>query len=343
MALQLGVGLPHSRNLAHIVDTAVAAEELGYDSVWVPEAYGSDAVTMLSFIAARTTTIKLATAVLQLFARTPANTAMTAMTLDELSGGRVVLGLGSSGPQVVEGWHGVPFDQPIARTREYVELVRTIIRRDGPVAFEGRFYTVPLQRPDGPPVRAMRSSMHPNRPAIPVYIAANGPRNLALTAEIADGWLPTLYAPEHHATLAGPLDDGRARRHPALAPLEISAGVEVHLGDDLDTCRDAARPYLALYIGGMGTKDQNFYNNLVTRYGYGAAAAKVQELYLSGRIGEAEAALPDELIDLLALVGPPARVQERLRSWSDSPVDRLLVKSTDIATLRQVRILVDGL
>lgn len=337
MSLKLGVALPHSRDLAAIVDAAVTAEELGYDSAWAPEAYGSDAVTVLSFIAARTSRISVASGVLQMPARTPASTAMTAMSLDELSGGRVVLGLGTSGPQVVEGWHGVPFDKPVARTREYVELVRSFIAREVPVDFAGRFYNVPLR----PELKAMRSSMHPYRSRIPIYLAANGPRNVALTAEIADGWLPTLYAPEHHDTLAAALDDGRARRDPALPPLEISAGVEVHIGDDLDACRDAARPYLALYIGGMGTKEQNFYNAVVTRYGYGSAAEKVQELYLTGRKAEAEAALPDELVDLLAVVGPPERVRQRLRAWRDAPVDRLLVRGSDIDTLRQVKALAD--
>jgi F420-dependent oxidoreductase-like protein len=325
------------------VELAVAAESLGYESVWVPEAYGSDAVTMLAYIAARTTTIQLGSAVLQMAARTPANTAMTAMTLDVLSGGRTLLGLGSSGPQVVEGWHGVPFDHPVGRTREYVELVRAVIRRDGPLSFAGRYYSVPLHRGDAEPRRPLRSSMHPQRPAVPVFIAANGPRNVALTAEIADGWLPSMYVPEHHDVFAPALEEGAERRDPALGALQVTASLEVHIGADLDTCRDAARPNLALYIGGMGSKEQNFYNAQVTRYGYGAVAQEVQELYLSGHRREAEAALPDELIDKIALVGPPEVVRTRLRAWDASLVDRLIVKTDEVSTLQQVRQLADEL
>lgn len=343
MALRLGVTMTHSRDLAGIVQTAVLADELGFESVWVPEAYGSDAVTVLSYIAARTTRIKLGTGVLQLFARTPASTAMTAMALDELSGGRVLLGLGSSGPQVVEGWHGVPFDAPIGRTKEYVEIVRTIVRREEPLTYEGRFYRVPFRPEGGSPARPMRSSMHPFRPAIPVYVAANGPRNVALMAEIADGWLPFLYSPDHHHAIAPMLEDGFARRDPDLPPLTIATSVAVHIGDDLDACRDAARPTLALYIGGMGTKERNFYNDLVVRYGFATAAAEVQDLYLAGRVAEAERALPTELIDLLTIVGPPDRVKARLRDWAASPIDELLVKTPDVETLRQVKALFDEL
>ena len=335
--------MTHSRNLAGIVETAVVAEELGFDSVWVPEAYGSDAVTVLSFIAARTSKIQLGTGVLQLFARTPANTAMTAMALDELSHGRLLLGIGSSGPQVVEGWHGVPFDAPVGRTREYVDIVRTIVRREAPLSYQGRHYAVPLQRDGEAPLKAMRSSMHPFRPTIPIYVAANGPRNVALTAELADGWLPFLYSPEHHDAIAPVLEEGLGRRDPSLPPLTIASSVAVHIGDDLDACRDAARPVLALYIGGMGTKERNFYNDLVVRYGYASAAAQVQDLYLSGRVADAERAIPTELVDLLTIVGPPERVKARLRVWADSPVDQVLVKTPDVETLRRVRALFDEL
>jgi len=341
MALRLGVGLHHSRNLHGAVDLAVAADDLGYESAWIPEAYGSDVVSVLGYIAARTTSISLGTGIMQMVARTPTSTAMTAMTLDELSGGRVILGLGVSGPQVVEGWHGVSFDKPLARTREYVEIVRTVVRRAEPLTYAGKIYNIPLD-PEGA-FPALKSSMHPFRPEIPIYLAANGPKNLALTAEIADGWLPSLYAPEQADLVAEQLEVGLAKRDPALGPLSIATNVQAFIGDDIDACRDLARPYLALYIGGMGSRERNFYKDVVTRFGYGEAADVVQDLYLSGRQKDAAAAVPDELVDKLALVGPEGAVRERLKVWDDSTVDRLMIKTSDIATLETIRRLVDEL
>jgi F420-dependent oxidoreductase-like protein len=341
MALRLGVGLHHSRDLLGAVDVAVAAEELGYENAWIPEAYGSDAVTVLAYIAARTSSISLGTGILQMVARTPTNTAMTAMTLDELSGGRTILGLGVSGPQVVEGWHGESFDKPLARTREYIEIIRTVVRREEPLAFAGKVYNIPRNPERAFP--ALKSSMRPTRPAIPIYLAANGPKNLALTAEIADGWLPSLYCPEQHHLVEEQLAVGLDKRDPELGPLSIATNVQAFVGDDIDACRDLARPYLALYIGGMGSRESNFYKDVVTRFGYGEAADVVQDLYLSGRQKDAAAAVPDELVDLLALVGPRDVVRERLRVWDESGVDRLMIKTSDVRTLEAIRQLADEL
>jgi F420-dependent oxidoreductase-like protein len=339
MTIKLAVALHHSRDLHGAVEAAVVADRLGYDSVWMPEAYGSDAVTMLAYLAARTSTIKLASGVLQMPARTPANVAMTAMTLDELSEGRLILGLGVSGPQVVEGWHGVPYGKPLAMTREYVEIIRTILRREGPLRFHGKVFHIPLTDAHPP----LKSSMRPRRVDVPIVLAANGPKNIALAAEIAEGWLPTMYAPEHDDVVAGPIEDGLARRDPTLGAFEITTGVQAYVGDDVDACRDLARPYLALYIGGMGSREKNFYKDIVTRYGYGDAADVIQDLYLTGRQQEAAAAIPDELVDLLSLVGPKERVRDRLAVWSESRIDSLIIRSTDVATLETVKAIADTL
>jgi len=340
MTIKLAVALNHSRDLQGAVATAIVADQLGYDSVWMPEAYGSDAVTMLSFIAARTSNVKLATGVLQMPARTPANTAMTAMTLDELSEGRLILGLGVSGPQVVEGWHGVPYRKPLAMTREYVEIIRRILKREEPLHFEGNLFRIPLDPETAVP---LKSSMRPRRADVPIVLAANGPKNIALAAEIADGWLPTLYAPEHDDVVAGPVAEGLARRAPDLGPFTVTTGVQAYIGDDIDRCRDLARPYLALYIGGMGSREQNFYKDIVTRYGYGDAAATIQDLYLGGRQQDAAAAIPAELIDKLSLVGPREVVRDRLAAWDESRIDTLIIRSADPTTLETMRSIVDDL
>jgi F420-dependent oxidoreductase-like protein len=241
---------------------------------------------------------------------------------------------------VVEGWHGVPYGKPLAMTREYVEIVRHIVRRDERLRFEGTVFRVPLDPATAPP---LKSSMRPRRREIPIYLAANGPRNIALTAEVADGWLPTMYAPEHDDVVAGPLADGLARRDSALGPLIITTTVQAFVGPDVDACRDLARPYLALYIGGMGSREKNFYNDIVTRYGYGAAAREVQDLFQDGRHRDAAAAVPDELVDKLALVGPPERIRERLLAWQDSRIDRLVLRTDDVTVLETVRELIDTL
>jgi F420-dependent oxidoreductase-like protein len=300
------------------------AERLGFDSVWSAEAYGSDAVTLIAWTAARTERIGIGTAIMQMPAQTPAATAMTAITLDHLSGGRFRLGLGVSGPQVSEGWHGVPFGRPLERTREYVQIVRTILRREAPLEFHGNHYDIPVRGGTflGKPLRTI---VHPLRPDLPIYLAAIGPRNVALAAEIADGWLPTFYAPAHGHLFAEPLEEGLSRSGRNRKALDIAPFAPVVLGDDVQACRDMVKPALALYVGGMGARGRNFYNDLVSRYGYEGEAKLVQDLYLEGRKGEAAGAIPDALVDDVALVGPRERIAERLQLWKESDVDTLIV------------------
>ncbi len=311
------------------VPLALEAERLGFDSVWTAEAWGSDAVTILSWIGARTQRIGLGTAAMQIPARTPATTAMTAITLDHLSGGRFRLGLGSSGPQIALGWHGVDNGRPLERTREYVEIVRSIVRREAPLEFHGRHYDIPLG--DAKP---MRTIVHPLRAELPVYLAALGPRNIALAAEIADGWLPLLLSPEHVEVFRPHLDVGFARTARDTAGFDVAPIVKVALGDDVETCRDAVRAFLALYIGGMGPRDANFYNRLVSRYGYEEEAARIQEAYLGGRKREAEAGLSDALIDELTLVGPRERVADRLAAWGEAGATTLIVVTDSVDAIR---------
>jgi F420-dependent oxidoreductase-like protein len=302
------------------------ADRVGIDSVWAAEAYGSDAVTVLSFLAARTKRVKLGSAILQMPARTPANTAMTAMTLDALSGGRFVLGLGMSGPQVVEGWHGVAYGKPLGRTREYVEIVRRAIERREPLEYEGQHYQIPYHGPDATGLgKPLKSILHPVRERIPIYLAAIGPRNVALAAEIADGWLPMFYSPDREAVFEEHIAAGLAAAGRGPEDLEIAATVMVAAGDDLDACRDRLRPYLALYIGGMGARHRNFYNDLARRFGFEEAAEQVQDLYLDGKRVEAAAAVPDALVDEVALAGPLDRILDRLERWKASRIDTLIL------------------
>lgn len=328
MRLGLHIGYSGAR-MGEVLPLVERADALGYDSVWAAEAYGSDAVTVLAYLAARTSHIRLGSAVLQMPARTPANTAMTAMTLDALSGGRLLLGLGLSGPQVVEGWHGVSYAAPLARTREYVGIVRTILSRAEPLVHEGRHYQIPYRGADatgrGKP---LRSILHPLRADLPIYLAAIGPRNVALTAEIADGWLPVFYSPEREDVHAAALAEGLARSGRGIDDLEICANVPVAVGDDIGACRDRLRPVLALYLGGMGAKDRNFYADLAGRYGFAAEAQEIQRCYLEGRRADAVAAVPDALIDEVCLVGPLAAIRDRLDAWRASRVD-VLTLSTD--------------
>jgi F420-dependent oxidoreductase-like protein len=321
-------------------EVAREAEMLGYDSVWVAEAYGSDAATVLAWLAAATTRIRLGTAILQIPARSAAMTAMTAATLDQLSGGRLLLGLGASGPQVSEGWHGVRFGRQLQRTREYTSVVRMALARQ-PVAIDGETLTLPL--PDGPG-KALKLTIAPVQERIPILLAALGPRNVALAGEIADGWLPIFFAPEHAASLCAPLADGAARAGRSLDGFRICPTVCLAVDDDVAAARDLIRPYLALYVGGMGSREQNFYNRLAASYGFADAARRVQELYLAGRKAEAAAALPDELIDQVALVGPPDRIWERLRAYRDCGVDTLIVAPMAPGTFerrRQLRLVAE--
>ncbi|HEX2069033.1 MAG TPA: LLM class F420-dependent oxidoreductase [Actinomycetota bacterium] len=309
------------------------AERLGFDSVWSAEAYGSDAVTLITWAAARTERIGVGTAVMQIPARTPAATAMTAITLDHLTSGRFRLGLGVSGPQVSEGWHGVPFDAPLQRTREYVEIVREILRREKPLEFHGEHFDVPVQGGTGLG-KPLKTFVHPLRSDLPIYLAAIGPKNIALAAEIADGWLPTFYAPAHADVFAASIEEGLRRGGRDRSDFDVAPFVPVLVGDDIQACRDLVKPMLALYVGGMGARGRNFYNTLVSRYGYDAEAAKVQDLYLEGRKGEAAAAVPDGLVDDVALVGPKERITEQLQLWRDAGVDTLIAGAFQSEALR---------
>jgi F420-dependent oxidoreductase-like protein len=314
-----GLGLGAAEQLELVQE----AERLGYDSVWTAEAYGSDAVTILAWLAAQTERIKLGSAILQMPGRSAAMTAMTAATLDQLSGGRVLLGIGTSGPQVAEGWHGQRFGRQLQRTREYVEVVRMALRRER-VRFAGETIELPL--PDGPG-KALKLTIAPVQERIPVYIAAIGPKNTTLTAEIADGWIPTLFSPEHVAEFRPLLEEGftQAGDGKSFADFDIAPTVQTLVSDDRAAARDAMRPFLALYVGGMGSRKQNFYNALVQRYGFEDAAQQVQDLYLEGRKEEAAAALPGELIDAVSLCGPADVVRDRLAMFRDAGVGTLMV------------------
>ena len=310
-----GMGLTREDQLAIVLE----AERLGYDSVWTAEAYGSDAATILGWIAGQTTTIRIGSAIFQMPGRSPAMTAMTAATLDQLSDGRMILGIGSSGPQVAEGWHGQRFAHQIQRTREYVAVVRQALSRER-LEFHGETLELPL--PDGPG-KALKLTIAPVQERIPIYLAAIGPNNTRLAGEVADGWIPTLFSPEHVAEFRPLLEEGAARAGRDLNGFDIAPTVQVFVTDDLAGARDAMRPFIALYVGGMGSRKQNFYNQLVQRYGFEDAAREVQDLYLDGKREEAMAKLPDELIDLVALAGPPDHVRERLAVYRDAGVGTL--------------------
>jgi F420-dependent oxidoreductase-like protein len=334
--MRLGLSLGFMKAIEDPTPLVQEAETLGYHSVWVAEAWGSDAVSTLGWIAARTKRIGIGSAILQMPARTPAMTAMTAATLDGLSEGRFLLGLGVSGPQVIEGWHGVPYDKPLQRTREYVEIVRAILRRDGPLEHRGAHYQIPLQGGTGlgKPLKLM---VRPRRSDIPIYLAAIGPRNTALAAEIADGWLPIFYSPFHREVFEEHLKAGLAGRTDAAKDrFDIAPTVGVSLGDDLDRCWESQKPNLALYIGGMGARGKNFYFDLACRYGYAREARMIQELFLGGKKAEATAAVPNELVDEVCLCGPPPRVAERLAAWREAGVGTLLCAIKDRATLRAI-------
>lgn len=300
---------------------AMAADRLGLAVAWVAEAYGSDAASMLGYLAARTERIDLGAAVFQIPGRSPALTAMTAATLDVLSGGRFRLGLGVSGPQVSEGWHGVRFADPLGRTREYVEIVRLALRRDR-VHYAGRHFALPL--PDGPG-KALRLAIHPAREQLPIYLAALGPRNLELAGELADGWLAFLLSPEYAAEQLAAIAVGRARAHRDLAGFDVAATVPLAVGPDPAACAELVRPHTALYVGGMGGRGNNVYHRLVSRMGFGPAADRIQERYLAGDVPGARAAVPLELIDATALLGPAERIAEQIRRYAEAGVTTLSV------------------
>jgi F420-dependent oxidoreductase-like protein len=343
--MRLGLNLGYwGTKLAGETTLVTEAERLGYHSVWTAEAYGSDAVTPLAYLAARTDRIKLGSGILQMPARTPAMTAMTAATLDEMSHGRFLLGLGVSGPQVVEGWHGRPYGKPLGVTREYVEIVRKILARDEPVEYDGEYYQMPYRGPGSTGVgKALRLISKPRNPDLPIYLAAIGPNNVRLTAEIGDGWLPVFYSPDQAGAIFRPLlDEGFARsgEEHKSDRFDTAVSVFVSLDDDLGRARLAAKPMISLYIGGMGAKGKNFYHDLAHRYGYGDAADRIQELYLEGRTMDAMRAVPDELVDEVSLVGPRDRIAERLEVWEGAGVTTLIAATTDLPTVRTLAELV---
>jgi F420-dependent oxidoreductase-like protein len=319
---------PPGTSPLELIELAQEAERLGYDSAWAAEAWGTDAVSVLAWLAALTTKIKIGSAILQIPARTPANTAMTAATLDLLSNGRFLLGLGTSGPQVVEGWHGEPWGKPLAKTREYVEIVRAVLRRDV-IEHHGENYDIPYSQDGatglGKPLKLMA---RPLRADMPIYLASLRRKSVELAAEIADGWLPIFFSPERaRETFPVPF---------ARDGLEIAPAVPALLSDDLESARDAMKPYYALYIGGMGARGQNFYNDLASMYGFEADAKRIQDLYLDGKKKEAAAAVPDALVDEMTLVGPRERFAERLEAWKESGATTMLVSTRDAATIRAV-------
>jgi F420-dependent oxidoreductase-like protein len=316
LGLQLGYDDPKGS-----VELAQEADRLGFHSAWTSEAWGADAVSVASWIAATTERIGIGTAIMQMPARTPAATAMTVATLDQLSDGRVLLGLGTSGPQVVEGWHGVAWGKPLGRTREYVEIVRAALRRET-VEHHGAHYDIPYSGADATGLgKPLKLILKPLRREVPIYLAALGPKNVALAAEIADGWLPIFFSPQRFRDVHGP--------SLAEAPggFDVAPLCPVLVDEDVEMCRNMLKPMLALYIGGMGAKGKNFYNSLTQRYGFEAAAAEIQDLYLDGRKGDAALAVPDELVDEIALVGPKARIADRLEAWREAGISTLVVQT----------------
>jgi F420-dependent oxidoreductase-like protein len=317
-------------------------ERLGYEAVWCGEAYGTDAVSPAAWVLAQTQKIKAGTSIMQMPARTPACAAMTAMTLQALSGNRFLCGIGPSGPQVVEGWHGVPYGKPLARTREYIAIIRRILERTAPLEFDREHYQIPYRGPGATGLgKPLRSIIHGD-PSLKIYTAAIAPAGLRTAGEIADGTLPFFMSPEQAEAIVGPVREGiaKAGNGKTLADFDLAPYIRVAIGDDIAACRDAIRPNLALYIGGMGARSKNFYNDLAQRMGYEAAAATIQDHYLAGRRKEAEAAVPDALIDETSLVGPKERVRERLQAWQaiakDHRVGSLVLAGADIAALRTV-------
>jgi len=312
-----GMGITAAQQL----EIARTAEDLGYDSIWAAEAYGSDAASVLAWLAAGTSRIKLGAGIFQIPARSAAMTAMTAATIDQISNGRMLLGLGTSGPQVSEGWHGVRFPHQVERTRDYVAVVRMALAHKK-VEYHGETLDLPL--PDGPG-KVLKLTIRPVQESIPIYLAVLGPKNVALAGEIADGWLPVFFSPEHVSRLRVPLEEGAARGARALDDFRICPQVNVLISDDIAGARDAMRPVLALYIGGMGSREQNFYNRLVSSYGFEDAAREVQDLYLTGQKAAAMEAVPDELIDMTTIAGPRDHARERLRAFRDAGVETLIV------------------
>ena len=339
--MRLGVNFGYQdwgANLQGALAMAKEADSLGYSSGWTAEAYGTDAVTPLTWMLANTERMSFGPAIMQMPARTPAMTAMTAATLDLMSGGRFLLGLGLSGPQVVEGWHGQPYGKPLGKTREYVEIVRTILAREAPLEHHGPHYDIPYTGDDATGLgKPLKIIVHPRRADIPIYLASIGEKNVELTAEIADGWLPIFFSPERYREAFGAsIDAGfaKAGNGKSLENFDIAPTVTVIVGDDVEMLRGFVKPMIALYVGGMGARGRNFYNALACRYGYEAAAAEIQDLYLDGKKKEATAAVPDSLVDEIALVGPKERIADRLDAWKASGVGTMIVGAQQPEALR---------
>jgi F420-dependent oxidoreductase-like protein len=328
MKIGLNTGYWGSGPPAGALDAVKEADRLGFDSVWTAEAYGSDAISPLAWWGSHTTNINLGTAIIQMSARTPAATAMAAMTMDHLSGGRFLLGLGASGPQVVEGWYGEPYPKPLARTREYIEIVKSIVRREGLVEHHGEQYDMPYTGADGTGLgKPLKSTIHPFRQEIPIYLGAEGPKNVALSAELCDGWLPLFFAPKEDAWYRARLAEGfAASGDPTKAErFDVAATMMMVPGDDADKCADFIRPMLALYAGGMGAKGQNFHFDVFARMGYEAEATKIQDLYLAGKKAEAIASVPLAMVEDVALVGPMDKIRDEMAKWKETCLTTFLV------------------
>ena len=322
--MKLAMTLKFSPTSGVDMDLVWEAERLGYDAVWCGEAYGTDAVTPVAWVLAQTKKIKAGTSIMQMPARTPACAAMTAMTLQALSGNRFLCGIGPSGPQVIEGWHGVPFGKPLLRTREYIAIIRQILERKAPLEYRGEHYQIPYTGPGATGLgKPLRSIIHGN-PGLKIYTASFAPAGLRTAGEVADGVLPMIMSPEKAEAVTAPVLEGiaKAGNDKTLADFDIAPYVRIAMGNDLDACRDAIRPQLALYIGGMGARSKNYYNDLAKRLGYEAAAVKIQDLYLSGQRKEAEKAVPDALIDETSLIGPRERIRDRLQAWKETAEQR---------------------
>ncbi len=327
MKLGLMTGYWSSGPPAGMAELIREAEDLGYESVWTAEAYGSDALSPLAWWGAGTSRLRLGTAIMQMSARTPAATAMAAMTMDHLSDGRFVLGLGVSGPQVVEGWYGQPYSKPLARTREYVEIVRRIVARQEPVSFSGEHYQLPY--PDGTGLgKALKSTIHPKRADLPIYIGAEGPKNVALAAEIADGWFPFWFSPKSDAFYRAAMAEGFAREGARRTSddFDVACPVPVIVNPDPEQAADVIRPMLALYVGGMGAKGANFHFDVIARMGYEAEAHQIQDLYLAGNKAEAIASVPLEMVEDVALVGPPEKIRDEMARWSETVLTTMMVQ-----------------
>jgi len=324
--MKLSTPLMYAGNPREAADQVAALEKAGLDTVWVAEAYGFDSPTLMGYLAAKTETIEIGAAILNVYSRTPGALAQTAAGLDNVSGGRAILGLGASGPQVIEGWHGLPYDRPLGRTREVVDIVRAALRRER-LEYDGKVFHLPLPPDQGLGLgKPLKMLTKPERPVVPIYVAALGQKNVEGTAEYADGWLPFLFAPEKaHGVWGDALAAGKAKRPADLGPLEVVAGGLVSVGEDVKGMLDLARPTVALYVGGMGAKGKNFYHTLACQYGFEEEAEKIQELYLGGNKRDAEAVVPQELLELTNLVGPQSYVQERIAAFAEAGVTNLQV------------------